>query len=135
VPSATEERLKRAYEAFGRGELDAILAVMGPDVEWDASDALAHRGVYRGHAGVSEYIRTIGETWEEFELVPEEFTESADGEHVMMLGHVRGRLKGSDESLEARFAHVGRMRDGKLARVKVCLDREAALRTLEGAGA
>ena len=111
--------------------MDAVLSVMGPAIEWDASDALAHTGVYHGHEGVRTYIEGISSYWDEYELAPDEFTESGRGEHVMVLGYVRGRLKGNPEPIELRFAHVLEIEDDKIVRLKVCLDRDAASDVLE----
>lgn len=109
----------------------AVLAVMDPDIEWDATDALAHTGRYHGHAGVTEYIGSLSDDWEEFELNPEQFTESGDGARVMVLGYVKGRLAANGQDVEARFAHVLQLDDqGKVTCLKVCLDREAALEEL-----
>jgi ketosteroid isomerase-like protein len=68
--------------------------------------------------------------WERFELAPDEFSETGGGENVLVLGTVRGRLLGSAEDIEARFAHVLQLEEGKVVRLKVCLDRESALRAL-----
>jgi ketosteroid isomerase-like protein len=125
------DRLRTAYEGFGRGDIDAVLSVMDPDIEWDATDALAHTGVYHGHEGVTEYIQSLSGVWQEFDLRPEQFTESGDGAHVMVLGSVRGRLTTNGQEVEARFAHVLQLDDdAKVTRLKVCLDREAALREM-----
>jgi ketosteroid isomerase-like protein len=104
---------------------------MSPDVEWDASDALAHTGVYHGHEGVIEYIRGLAGVWDEFELEPDQFVEAADGRNVMILGVTRGRLIETGEHVEARFAHIGEVKGGKIARLKICLDRAAAEKSLE----
>ena len=113
--------------------MDAVLSVMGPQIEWDATDALAHTGVYQGHEGVREYIDGIASFWDEYELAPDEFSESDAGGHVMVLGFVRGRLKGNPDPVELRFAHVLEIEDGKVVRLKVCLDRDAAKDALESA--
>jgi ketosteroid isomerase-like protein len=132
--SETTDALRRAYAGFGAGDMGAVLAVMGTQIEWDATDALAHTGIYHGHEGVREYIEGIATFWDDYELAPDEFTESAGGDHVMVLGYVRGRLKGNPEPVELRFAHVLEIEDEKIVRLKVCLDREAAGSVLESAG-
>ena len=53
------DSLRRAYEGFAKRDLDTVLSVMSSDIEWDATDALAHTGVFHGHEGVSEYIRGL----------------------------------------------------------------------------
>lgn len=128
--SELADRLRAAYEGFGRRDIDAVLAVMDPDIEWDATDALAHTGVYHGHEGVREYIETLGAAWEEYTLNAEQITESGDGAHVMVLGSVKGKLAQSGQDVEARFAHVAQVEDGLVTRLKVCLDREAALQEM-----
>jgi ketosteroid isomerase-like protein len=129
--SELTDRLRTAYEGFGRRDMDAILSVMDPDIEWDATDALAHTGVYQGHQGVTDYIGSLSAAWEEFHLFPEQFSESGDGQHVMVLGSVKGKLAANGQDVEARFAHVLQLDDeGKVTRLKVCLDREAALREM-----
>jgi ketosteroid isomerase-like protein len=128
--SELTDRLRTAYEGFGRRDLQAVLSVMDPEIEWDATDALAHTGLYHGHAGVTEYIGSLAGVWEEFDLNPEQFTESGDGAHVMVLGSVQGRLAATGQDVEARFAHVLQLDDGKVTRLKVCLDRDAALREM-----
>jgi ketosteroid isomerase-like protein len=129
--SELTDRLRAAYEGFGRRDLDAVLAVMDPDIEWDATDALAHTGRFQGHAGVTEYIESLSDAWEDFELNPEQFAESGDGAHMMVLGNVKGRLVANGQDVEARFAHVLQLdEEGKVTRLKVCLDREAALQAM-----
>jgi len=123
------DRLRTAYEGFARRDMPAVLSVMDPDIEWDATDALAHTGMYHGHDGVTEYITSLSAAWNDYELVPEQFTDSGDGAHVMVLGVVRGTLT-SGQEVDARFAHVLQLEDGKITRLKVCLDREAALRAM-----
>ena len=38
----------RSYEAFARGDMDAVLADMHVDIEWHQAQGLAHGGVYHG---------------------------------------------------------------------------------------
>jgi ketosteroid isomerase-like protein len=129
--SELTDRLRAAYEGFGRRDLETVLSVMDADIEWDATDALAHTGVFHGHDGVADYINGISGAWEEFHLDPEQFTESGDGAHVLVLGGVKGKLAANGQHVEARFAHVLQLDErGHVTRLKVCLDREAALREM-----
>jgi ketosteroid isomerase-like protein len=125
------ERVRRVYEGFAQRDIAAVLSLVSSDVEWDASDALAHTGVYHGHEGVMEYIRGMAEVWEDFELEPDQFVEAADGRNIMVLGITRGRLVETGERVEARFAHIGEVKDGKIVRLKICLDRAAAEKSLQ----
>ncbi|MDQ3648162.1 MAG: hypothetical protein M3433_06200 [Actinomycetota bacterium] len=46
-----------------------------------------------------------------FEADPHDFIDA--GEHIDVTGHFRGRPKGDGGTLDAHFAHVWRMREGK----------------------
>jgi ketosteroid isomerase-like protein len=87
--------------------------------------------VYHGHEGVAEYLRGLAGVWDEFELEPDQFVEAADGRNIMVLGVTRGRLVKTGEKVEARFAHIGEVKGGKIVRLKICLDRAAAEKSLE----
>jgi uncharacterized protein len=130
MASGNIDSLQSAYEGFGKRDIEAVLAVMSPDIVWDASDALAHTGVFHGHEGVIEYLSGLAGVWEDFELDPEQFVEAADGRNVMILGVTRGRLIETGEQVEARFAHIGEVKGGKIVRWKICLDRAVAEKTL-----
>src|SRR3954465_6113103 len=100
------DRLRIAYEGFGRRDIDAVLSVMDPDIEWDATDALAHTGVYEGHAGGPEYTDSLSGPGEAFPLNPERVPGAGDGAPVVVLGSVQGKLASNGQDVEARFAHV-----------------------------
>ena len=62
----------RSYEAFARGDMDAVLADMHADIEWHQAQGLAHGGVYRG---IDEVRRNVFDPldrdwWEEFVVTP-----------------------------------------------------------------
>ena len=128
------DNLRAAYEAFGRGDVPALLEYLSPTIDWDATKAIAHTGRFRGHEGVQEYITTLSGTWEEFQLEAEEFVKGGEG-HAVVLGKVQGRLAGQEQPIEARFAHVVSMRGGQVVRLQILLDRESAMQELERAGA
>jgi uncharacterized protein len=131
MTSRNIDSLQQAYAAFAAMDVPAVLSVMSDDVEWDASDALAHTGVFHGHEGVIEYLRGLAGVWEDFHLEPDQYVEAGDGRNVMVLGVTRGRLVETGEQVEARFAHIGEVKGGKIVRFKICLDRLAAEKSLE----
>jgi ketosteroid isomerase-like protein len=87
------EIVKRAFDGFASGELDATLAcltadyVLYPFPEWpDESE-------YRGHEG---YRRALGLWTENFDDFNMEVSELRDlGHRVLILGELAGRIKGS----------------------------------------
>ena len=52
-----------AYEAFGRGDIGAVLDILADDVVWSSPATLPHGGQFNGKAGVGEFFQGIGSLW------------------------------------------------------------------------
>src|SRR5207245_2430997 len=79
------ERLRAAYAAISRGDIDAALAALPlhPDVELLEPPQFVAGGHYRGADEAERYFRRSRAAWEELELVPETFLDA--GERVVVL--------------------------------------------------
>ena len=58
------QTVKNIYEAFNRGDIDAILASCAEDVEWGVDGGtgeLPWAGVRHGHAGVRQFFDLVAE--------------------------------------------------------------------------
>src|SRR5688572_3853794 len=90
------ETFQRAAEAFKRGDIEAILGELDPEVEWHPGMAAFLGGeltVYRGHEGYRELLRDLDEAFAE---VDAEFSEIRDlGDRLLAIGHIRTRGKAS----------------------------------------
>jgi uncharacterized protein len=116
------EATRRSYEAFERGDLDAVLADMHPEIEWHQAQGLPHGGFYRGREAVRRAIfdPLEEEWWDEFSVLPDEFLDA--GTEVVVLGRYRGRAKGTGKRLDVPFVHVWTWRDGTAVRFRQFLD-------------
>src|SRR5512133_13441 len=125
------ELARRGYEAFARGDLDAVLGLLDSHIEVRPGGILSTgeimgEGPYRGHAGFLKYAEQWLEPWEEYQLIPEEFIDA--GDRVVVIYRAVGRGKGSGIEIESRQAHVWTIRDGKAVRWEIFARREEALR-------
>jgi ketosteroid isomerase-like protein len=103
---------RAAYEAFGRGDLEALKENFAEDAVWVSSDELPLGGETRGRDAILANFAQIPNYWTSFSVEPSEFIDA--GDYVIALGLQRA---GNDNgSFEAPFAHVMRYEDGKLAR-------------------
>lgn len=118
------EIVRAAYDAFARGDIPSVLAAFDPGVEFIPSDAFPHGGLCRGHEEMVAYFQTFATTYEQLEVQPDEFLDA--GDHVVALGHERGRANGM--SFVTPFAHVWTLRDGKAVHWKEYLDPAQELR-------
>ncbi len=107
------QTLRGGYEAFNRGDIDAVLEIFDPQIEWHELEGNPQvAGIFRGPEAVrDEVFASVPENWDEFEVDAHDFIDA--DEHIIVTGHFRGRPKGNGGALDAHFAHVWRMRDGK----------------------
>ncbi len=104
--------MRRAYEAFDRADIPAVLSAFDAQIEWvEPGGGRAPAGTFRGPQSVADQVfATVPQNFDEFRAEPEQFIDA--GEHVVVVGRFRAKSK-SGATLDAPFAHVWRMRDGK----------------------
>jgi uncharacterized protein len=122
------EILNGAYEALNRGDAAAALDVLAPEVEWHESGALPEHDVYRGREEVGRLLREFLAPWDDFRQEVEEVR--AAGDRVALFLHLIAEGRTSGARVDARYAHVWTMRQGKAVRVDAYYDREEALAAL-----
>jgi ketosteroid isomerase-like protein len=123
--------LRKGYEAFNRADIDTVMGLMDPHIEWQESDVegLPQGGTHHGPEAVANNVfGAIVGNWDDFQAVPAEFLDA--GERVVVLGHVQGRGKASGKTLDALYAHVWTLRDGKAVHVRVYADTAKLLQSL-----
>jgi ketosteroid isomerase-like protein len=112
-------------EAWNRGDVDAVLALCHPEIEYHTSgDFLGLDAVYRGHEGLRKFERDFRGTWETLTVVIEELHDAADQVAVLGTFEAHGR-----EGMTARrpIANVTKYRDGLAVRTDAYGDWEQAL--------
>ena len=71
------EAVQRLYEAYGRADVDAVLAELADDVDWAAeaaSTSVPWYGSFRGKGEVPRFFEEIGSNVEVTEFTPLSFT-------------------------------------------------------------
>jgi ketosteroid isomerase-like protein len=117
------------YAAFSRGDVPAIFAVMAPDIQWTEAEGFPYGGVYVGSdAIVSNVFMPLGTEWDGFAAAPGEFV--AQGDTVVVLGTYSGKYRATGKSFKAPFAHVWKLRDGKVQSLHQHTDTAVVQRAL-----
>lgn len=119
------EVVRRMYEGFHGGDVQAALACYTPDVTVDATRRVDGE-VGRGH---EELAAIIGRWIGAFEEWSEEIEEvvALPGGRVLVVATQRGRGRGSGLAIETRYALRYEVRDGLIASLTLYRDREEAL--------
>lgn len=119
------ETLRRMFEAWSRGNIDAFLADACLDIEAVPLGAGFQGKVCRGQDEVRAWWEAQSEVWETFLVCAEEF-EQVDKTLVVVSGHWQAVGRGGVE-VSAPATWVIRLRDGKLAYWQAYTSRAAAL--------
>ena len=124
--------LRDAYEALNHGDIERALAVLDEQAEW-CERGLPESGLYRGKQAIRGFLESFLESWEDFVQETEDVIAGAGC--VLILLRSRSRGKGSGISVEAKYAHLWTMQDGRGRRVDAYADREEALRAMNAGAA
>ena len=118
------EAVRRCCDAFGRGDYEAALAVLDPEIEYDLTHFPDGR-VYRGHEGVREAFRIWLGTWEDYRQEQDEFIDA--GDRVVVCVREHGRGKGSGVELSRATFGIWTLRDGRAVHIGFRATRAEAL--------
>jgi ketosteroid isomerase-like protein len=123
------EVVKETFAAFAARDLEAVLALAAPDIEFSAvtSEHAGRTEPYRGHAGLRQYFRDVAAVWEELRLTPREFR--ARGDLILVTGKVTARSR--SRTVSGSTGWIWRVRDGKVTYVRVYASAADAIAALE----
>jgi len=106
------ELIRSGYEAFGRGDIPAVLASFADDIVWHVGGRNLVSGDYHGHDGVIAFFTKLMEvSGGTFKLDVHDITAS-DG-HVMAIVDLMAERDG--RPYEGNGVHVWHLADGKVA--------------------
>jgi ketosteroid isomerase-like protein len=108
---SNSELLRAGYDAWNRGDLDAWLELLDPDIVIRTSGAFPDFAPeYRGLERAKKFWRQMLEPWEDFGIEVEEMEEEGDIVAAGIRFVARGRDSGVN--VELRFGSGIRVRDG-----------------------
>jgi hypothetical protein len=106
------EQVKKGYEAFSAGDLEALMSVLDDNIEWVQPGESAVSGTYHGKGELGQYLSRLAE--KSTTVKPSRFL--ADGDMVIVLSET---TVGNETSQDA---DVFTLRDGKIIRAHVYAD-------------
>jgi uncharacterized protein len=91
---ANIELVRSVFEAFTSRDIDAMLELISPEMEfWGPTASFARQGeAYVGHEGMRQYFADVGRVWRTLEVVPHDFRDL--GDRVLVFGRVYARGEG-----------------------------------------
>lgn len=113
---ANADVVGQAYDAFGRGDIPGILALLDENVEWSSSAGLPQGGEFRGTDGVLTFFQGVGAAWDPLTIDRETVTDFGT-DRVLGLVRATGTLRDGGPA-EYGAAHVFTVRDGRITQFR-----------------
>ncbi|MBP0620854.1 nuclear transport factor 2 family protein [Cupriavidus consociatus] len=117
--------VKAAYDAFGRGDVAAILDLVAEKVDWKllGPSAIPYAGQRNDKHDVARFFAEVAQADDMQSFEPREFIQS--GEHVTVLGFERFTCRPEGKLVETEWIHVFTVQGGKITRWRGCYDTAA----------
>jgi ketosteroid isomerase-like protein len=126
------ERLRRIYQAFNEGGVEAVLERLAPDFQVRDRETAPDRETRYGKEGIKQLFDSYMEAFDALRLEPDEFIDAGDQIVVSLYQQVRGKESGVQ--VIGRIAHVWTLREGAALSLRIFADKERALETLAAEG-
>jgi ketosteroid isomerase-like protein len=119
------EIVRRGYEAYARGDLEAILADLHPDIVTfrEEPDGATFNGPEGFLRGIAEWV----EDFDEFAATAEELIDANDRQVIVRV-HQTATGARSGARIEGDFWFVHTLADSKLTRLDMLTTKEKALK-------
>ncbi|MCC3153561.1 nuclear transport factor 2 family protein [Hymenobacter sp. BT770] len=126
------QRVQEGYDLFRKGDIQNLMKLYTEDIEFiipGPAQDVPYAGIYRGQEQVQSFFAKLHEAidFERFETVEC----IAQGEAVVALGYAKGKARTTGQTSEEEWAHVFRMRDGKVERFQVYTDTAAVAQAFQ----
>jgi ketosteroid isomerase-like protein len=117
--------IRRAIEAINQRDIDRYLACCTEDIELQTPVA-ALDGVHHGEDGIRRYFASIEDAGPDFRLALEG-TREIGGDRVLAFLRLSASGRTSGISYDTELTNVYDLKDGKIRRVRIYVDRHEAL--------
>ena len=120
------QTVKDFFAAIGRGDSEALLALVAQDIEWIIpGEDWPLAGTRHGQSGLTDLLETASKSIET-SVEPREFI--AQGDRVLVVGFARGMIKATNKTFEDNWIFAITVRDGKLTNIREYVDTQALAR-------
>jgi hypothetical protein len=113
--------------ARSTGDGPLIFALMDPGIVWHEAESFPYddRNPYIGPAAIIDGVfNRLATEWTDFQAIPNEFIDG--GSAIVVLGRYSGIYKHTHHLLNAQFAHIWHVADGRIIRFQQYTDTHQA---------
>ena len=125
--TTNEAAIRAAYDAYTEGDVEALLAVFSPDLQWTYLDPSVENPVPQVCRGLAEMRRALQrQSSQGLEATIEEV--HVNGDKVVAVIHIPGLDQLRARKADDRNYDVFTFKDGRIVALRACADRAEALR-------
>ncbi len=134
APRTLAELAREGLEAYERGDIETVLALLRPDIEVSVSPVMPNPENVRSHEDFLTWVGRWEEAWGSFtsEILS---LEAVDDDHVIAHTHQRGTGAASGVEVEMDVFWMFEWDGAKASRIGLYVSREEALAAARGEGA
>ena len=118
------DHAKAIYDAFGRGDIPAVLGGMDANVQWSEAEGNPYEPSGKPWSGPDAVLQNLfmklGADWEYFKVLPSRFYDA--GDTVVVELRYDAKHKETGKHLDAQVCHLLDFRDAKLTRFQQYVD-------------
>jgi len=115
--------VQKIYSSYKNKDFQGILELQDADTEWSVAaspEKIPWANPGRGHKGVSNFLKIIGDWLEPEAFGIQEYFESEN--KVVAIGYQAGDVKPTGDHYEFDFIHVWEFKNGKVIKFRVYFD-------------
>lgn len=115
------ELIRATYGGASEDNGRALMAALAPDARWTEAAGFPYAGTYVGPEAIAAGVfQRLGSEWVGY--CAEVHTYLADGDRVAAFGVYSGTCKATGKAMRATFAHLYRLKDGKIVTMEQVVD-------------
>lgn len=118
------ELIAGMYEAFGRGDVPAVLGSMDPEIRWHESEGNPYMPSGEPWIGPDSILNNLfvklAEDWDGFTVHPGTFHDA--GDVVVVEARYTGTYKATGKPFDAQVCHIWTIADGKVTKFQQYVD-------------
>jgi ketosteroid isomerase-like protein len=101
------------YAASARGDIQAMMAEVSPEVRWTEMAGFPCAGTWLGPQAVIDNVFTVlGAQWNGYRFELERLIDG--GDNVIGIGTYHGTFRATGKTMQARVAHVWRLQGARV---------------------
>jgi len=112
------DAIKNAYDAFGRGDVPAVLGAMDPGIKWHEAEGNPYMPGGEAIVGpdgvLNQLFARLGVEWDGFAVHPKTFYDA--GDTVIVEGRYSGTFKATGKEQNTQVCHIWHLKGGKVTK-------------------